>query len=108
MSTVEREEKIVGLSDALKALRTYNQYYQHQVATMLGISRSFVSEIEAGITQPSLGTIQRYCEIFQLTLSDFFHLVAMFNPTVCSNFDGQKVYQWYIIRRNRENEQRPG
>jgi len=54
---------------ALKLIRVYHGLSQVQVAEQLGLSKSYVSEIEKGTKKPSIDVLERYAEVFDLPLS---------------------------------------
>ncbi|HEX4853056.1 helix-turn-helix transcriptional regulator [Arenimonas sp.] len=56
-------------SDALRLIRTFHQISQSDLAGSLGISRSYLSELESGKKSPSLELLQRYSEHFGMPLS---------------------------------------
>lgn len=57
------------LNRALKLLRTYHQFKQIELAKRLGISNSYLSEIEAGLKVPGLDLLDKYAEIFKMPTS---------------------------------------
>lgn len=57
------------LGDALRCIRVFHDLNQSAAAKRLGISRSYLSEIESGDKEPTLHLIQRYAAIFQLPAS---------------------------------------
>lgn len=57
------------LGDALRCIRVFHDLNQSSAAKELGISRSYLSEIESGSKEPTLQLVQRYAEIFDLPTS---------------------------------------
>lgn len=57
------------LHRALKLLRTFHQLSQVELAKRLGISNSYLSEIESGNKSPSVDLLEQYSVIFKLPLS---------------------------------------
>lgn len=55
--------------EALRLVRSFHQVNQSQLAEALGISRSYLSEIESGRKVPSLELLQRYAAHFNIPLS---------------------------------------
>jgi len=45
---------------------------QYQLSKLAGVSQSALSEIERGIKQPTITTIENICKAFNITLADFF------------------------------------
>lgn len=57
------------LGEALRLIRVYHDLKQKQVAGRLGISTSYLSEVENGHKAPTLDLIRRYSEEFDLPVS---------------------------------------
>jgi transcriptional regulator with XRE-family HTH domain len=57
------------LNRALKLLRTYHQLTQVDLAKRLGISNSYLSEIESGNKAPTIDLLDKYAEIFKMPTS---------------------------------------
>lgn len=57
------------LNRALKLLRTYHQYTQVELAKRLGISNSYLSELEKGDKTPGLDLLERYSDVFKMPVS---------------------------------------
>lgn len=55
------------LNELLRLLRVLNDLKSIELAEKLGISPSYLSEIEAGKKQPTLDLIQRFAEVFHTT-----------------------------------------
>lgn len=55
--------------EALRLVRTFHDVNQAELAEALGISRSYLSEIESGKKVPSLDLLQRYASHFDMPLS---------------------------------------
>ena len=56
-------------NEALRLIRVFHDLKQAELAEMLEISRSHLSEIESGIKSPSLALIERYADVLELPLS---------------------------------------
>jgi transcriptional regulator with XRE-family HTH domain len=54
---------------ALKLLRRYQGLNQATLAKELGVSRSYVSELESGNRTPSLDLLSRYADVFNVPVS---------------------------------------
>ena len=70
--TVLRGENVIG--EVLKRLRTIYGYKAIDVSEKLGISASYLSEIENGKKQPSLEHLKKYAELFGIKLSSLILL----------------------------------
>jgi transcriptional regulator with XRE-family HTH domain len=57
------------LNRALKLLRTYHQFKQVDLAKRLGISNSYLSEIETGAKMPAIDLLEKYAEVFKMPVS---------------------------------------
>jgi transcriptional regulator with XRE-family HTH domain len=57
------------LHEALRLIRVYHDIKQNEAATKLGISKSYLSEIERGHKEPSLELIRKYELVFQIPAS---------------------------------------
>ena len=57
------------LHRALKLLRTYHQLTQIELAKRLGISNSYLCEIEGGVKSPGLELLDKYAEVFKMPVS---------------------------------------
>lgn len=57
------------LGAALRSLRVFHDLSQTEAATKLEISKSFLSELEAGKKDPTLALLSRYAEVFSVPLS---------------------------------------
>lgn len=57
------------LNRALKLLRTYHQLKQVELAKRLGVSNSYLSEIETGTKMPGIELLEKYAEIFKMPVS---------------------------------------
>ncbi|TAK37904.1 MAG: XRE family transcriptional regulator [Lysobacteraceae bacterium] len=55
--------------EALRLVRSFHEVNQSDLAEALGISRSYLSEVESGKKTPSLDLLQRYAEHFDIPLS---------------------------------------
>lgn len=54
---------------ALRVVRQYHRLSQSDLADRLGISRSYLNEIEKGKKEPSLDILKRYSEYFDISVS---------------------------------------
>lgn len=53
------------INEALRLVRVLHDYTSKQLASELGISPSFLSEIENGHKRPSIDLIAKYAEVFR-------------------------------------------
>jgi transcriptional regulator with XRE-family HTH domain len=59
----------VRLGNRVRALRMKHNWSQVELADMLGIDRSYLSEIETGKKDPSLRILKTMADGFELSLS---------------------------------------
>lgn len=57
------------LNEALRLTRVFHDCKQSELASALGVSRSYISEVEGGHKDPSLDLLQKYAEYFHIPLS---------------------------------------
>lgn len=57
------------LSEALRLIRVFHDLKQIELAEKLGISSSYLSELESGTKVPSLELIERYSREFRIPTS---------------------------------------
>lgn len=54
------------INEALRLLRIFHDYKSKDLSEMLGISQSYLSEIENGHKSPSIDLINKYAELFNI------------------------------------------
>lgn len=57
------------LNEALRLVRAYHDLSQSELCAQLGISNSYLSEIESGKKQPTLEILNKYGEYFGIPVS---------------------------------------
>lgn len=57
------------INEALRLIRVYHDMRQSEVAGKLGISNSYLSEIEKGSKKPTLELVEKYAILFQVPAS---------------------------------------
>lgn len=57
------------IHNALRLIRVFHDIKQKDLAEKLGISNSYLSEIESGNKPPSLELIEKYAEVFKMPTS---------------------------------------
>ena len=55
--------------EALRLVRVFHDMNQTKLAERLGISKSYLSELESGKKSPTLELLQKYAETFNMPLS---------------------------------------
>ena len=56
----------------LKALRLEKGLTQEQLATKCGIVRQTISNIECGVTKPSVDLAKKFAEVLEVDWAEFF------------------------------------
>lgn len=69
------------INRALRLLRTFSDLSQKELASQLGISNSYISEIESGIKQPTLDLIYKYADHFKVPASS----IVLFSEKLDTN-----------------------
>jgi transcriptional regulator with XRE-family HTH domain len=67
------------LGSALRCIRVFHDLNQGEAAEQLGISRSYLSEVECGTKEPTLQLIQRYAEAFRIPASSILFFSENFD-----------------------------
>lgn len=62
-------EEQTMLHRALRILRTYHQLTQVELAKRIGISNSYLCEIESGEKSPTLELLEKYATVFKMPVS---------------------------------------
>lgn len=75
------------LNRALKLLRTFHQLTQVELAKRLGISNSYLSELESGAKIPSVEILVQYSVVFKLPVSS----IMLFSEQLESTSLGNKL-----------------
>ena len=75
------------LNRALKLLRTFHQLSQVELAKRLGLSNSYLSELESGVKSPSIEILEQYSVVFKLPLSS----ILLFSEQLESATLGNKL-----------------
>lgn len=57
------------LSEALRLIRVFSDLKQKEVAKKLGLSKSYISEIESGLKTPTIDVIEKYSQAFEIPIS---------------------------------------
>ena len=72
------------ISRALKATREFHRMKQVELARLLEISPSFLSEVESGQKTPSLTLLEKYGQVFNIPPSTFLLFVEKANASSSS------------------------
>lgn len=69
------------LGKALKTTRSFHQYSQRKMARELGVSHSFVSEIESGKRPATLKMVNKYAAIFDVESHEILVLAHAYSKS---------------------------
>lgn len=75
------------LNEALRLIRVFHDLKQFELAEKLGVSKSYISEIEKGTKTPSLELVEKYSNFFKLPVS----AIMFFAEELPSARTGEKV-----------------
>lgn len=70
---MENEEKLIG--SRIKSLRKENKMSQEELASKLGISRSYFSKIENDQRGLSIEIMQKLCKVFNMSMDKFLETI---------------------------------
>lgn len=79
------------VGEALRLLRIFNGYKSAELAEKLGISQSYVSEIENNKKQPTMDILDKYASVFEMKKSTLLFAEALENDVEVQNDKKQKV-----------------
>lgn len=75
------------LNKALRLMRIFHDLSQKDLAEKLGMSKSYLSEIESGKKTPTLDLLNRYSDIFDMPLSS----IMFFSENLDNNTKTEKL-----------------
>lgn len=79
------------IGEALRLLRIFNGYKSTELAEKLGISQSYVSEIENNKKQPTMDILDKYANIFEMKKSTLLLFAESLENDEALNDKKQKV-----------------
>lgn len=68
---MNKQAEFIGLQ--LKEIRYKHRINQSQMAEQLGIKRSRLGSYEEGRAMPDIYTFLKICEVYQLSITEFYH-----------------------------------
>ncbi len=69
------------IGEAFKIIRVFNNMTQQELATKLGISDSYLSQIESGKRTPTLDTIRSFSDYFKIPVSSLMFFSEQLTPS---------------------------
>lgn len=70
------------LGEALRLIRVFHDLKQNELAERLGISQSYLSDIERGTKTPSSEVVARYAEEFDMPVSSIWFFDEKLNEGI--------------------------
>lgn len=68
------------LHEALRLVRSYHDMTQSELSMKLGVSNSFLSEIESGKKQPTIDLLNKYSNFFEIPTSSLLFFSENIRP----------------------------
>lgn len=69
------------LNEALRLIRVFHDMSQSELSNELGISNSYLSEVESGKKQPTLDLLGKYSEVFDMPVSSLLLFSEQLDPS---------------------------
>ena len=95
------------LSEALRLIRVFNDIKQQELADKLGLSASYISEIENSKKIPTLEIIEKYSKLFDIPVSSImFFSEELENKKISSRAKSvisKKIIQFLQLIEERTN-----
>lgn|SRR5690625_4714707 len=66
------EYKLINIGERILVLREERKLSARKLANMANLDPSQISKIEQGVSKPSLDALDRICNAFGISMSDFF------------------------------------
>ena len=83
------------INETLKLLRLFNNYTTAKLSDEIGLSQSYISEIEHGKKVPNLHTINLYAEVFNIKPSTILLFSEALDKESIKDVHGSKQYVAY-------------
>jgi len=92
----------------LKHIRIFNKLKQNELSEMLGISKSYISEIESCKKIPTIEVLQKYSDTFNISLSTILLFTENIdNPkNIATKFLCKKAVQFldWLVKNSKYDE----
>ena len=88
---------VIVIGEVLKKTLTIYGYKASEMSAKLGISKSYLSEIENNKKQPSLELLKTYSEIYGMKLSSLISLSEKYEDAINAN-KGQDIIRRTMIK----------
>lgn len=83
------------IGETLRLLRVFNNYSSVDLSKKIGLSQSYISEIEHGKKKPNLQTIDKYSVLFDIKPSTILLFSEVLDKERLSEVHGSKQYVAY-------------
>lgn len=94
----------IAIGKQLKELRKSRGWRQSEVADKVGLSRSAISNIEAGKRALTLNTLKRFCEVYCIDISYFDIETKNFDETLDLTTRLEKIFNSEYIDDDKKDE----
>lgn len=85
------------INEALRLVRVFHDYKSYELAEKLGISASYLSEIENGKKKPSFELLNKYSEVFNMRPSTILFFSEELNNSIPKDCIKDKMRN-YILK----------
>ena len=75
------------LGEALRLIRVFHDMKQQELAYRIGLSKSYVSELESGKRNPSMKVIQQYADAFGIPVSS----ILLFSENLKDSSNAKRI-----------------
>ncbi|MCU0391689.1 MAG: helix-turn-helix transcriptional regulator [Thermoflexibacter sp.] len=69
------DKQDIAFSNVLKKLRKQKNISQAQLAFEAGLHRTYISQLERGIKNPTLKTIYKLCDVLEIDMIEMIRLI---------------------------------
>ena len=88
------ESQPLQIQEALRLLRIFHDFQQKELAALLGISKSYISELESAKRTPTIKLLERYAKVLDVPVSSIVFLaenIDVNNSSQIQNFVCPKI-----------------
>ena len=86
------------INEVLRLLRVFSNYKSGELAKELGISKSYLSEIEHGKKKPTIELLEKYAEIFDVKVSTIFLFSESIEDDLSLKHDAKQRIARYALK----------
>ena len=85
-------------NEVLRLLRVFSNYKSSELAKELGISKSYLSEIEHGKKKPTIELLEKYAETFNIKVSTIFLFSEAIENDLPTKYDAKQRVARYAVK----------